>query len=71
MAIKMGDLPPLVKSINAAKNRDAVYSVLHDAGLNTSVPLSILKKEYRGKNQSVINLILAAEAKIKVFEMQP
>lgn len=70
MGIKMNELAAYVKEINAAKNRDAVYSILHKAGLNTSVPLNILKKEYRGKNQSTVNLILAAQDKIKVFENQ-
>lgn len=70
MAIKMNELSALVKEINAAKNRDAVYSILHKAGLITSVPLNTLKKEYRGKSQPTVNLILAAQDKIKVFENQ-
>ena len=71
MPIKTSDLSKLVKEINLSKNRDAVYSVLHNAGLNTAVPLHLLKKEYRGKNQAAVNLILAAQDKIKVFENQP
>lgn len=70
MPIKTNQLRDLVKQINASKNRDAVYSVLHNAGFNTSVPLNVLKKEHRGKNQAAVNLILAAQDKIKVFENQ-
>ena len=68
MPIKTNQLRDFVKQINSARNRDAVYSILTDAGFNTSVPLHVLKKEYRGKNQSAVNLILAAQDKIKVFE---
>lgn len=70
MPIKTNQLRDYVKLINSAKNRDAVYSVLHDAGFNTSMPLNALKKEYRGKNQAAISLLLAAQDKIKVFENQ-
>ena len=70
MPIKTSDLSKLVKEINSSKNRDAVYSVLHNAGFNTSVSLNVLKKEYRGKNQAAVNLLLAAQDKIKVFENQ-
>lgn len=70
MPIKTSDLSKLVKDINASKNRDAVYSVLLKAGFNTNVPLNTLKKEYRGKNQAAVNLLLAAQDKIKVFEKQ-
>jgi hypothetical protein len=71
MPIKTSDLSKLVKEINSAKNRDIVYTVLHNAGFNTSVPLNTLKKEYRGKNQAAISLLLAAQDKIRVFENQP
>lgn len=70
MALKMNELAAYVKEINAAKNRDAIYSILRKAGLNTSVPLNTLKKEYRGKNQSTVNLILAAQDKIRIFEKE-
>lgn len=68
MPIKTSDLAPLVKEINASKNRDAVYSILHRTGFDTSKKLAMLKKEYRGKNMAALNLLLAAEDKIKVFE---
>lgn len=68
MPIKTSDLSKLVKEINLSKNRDAVYSILYDAGFNTSLPLNLLKKEYRGKNQAAVSLLLAAQDKIKVFE---
>lgn len=70
MPIKTSDLSKLVKEINASKNRDAVYSILHEAGFNTSVPLSTLKKEYRGKNQAAVNLLITAQDKINVFAKQ-
>lgn len=68
MPIKMSDLAPLVKEINASKNRDAVYSILHRTGFDTSQKLAKLKKDCRGKNMAALNLLLAAEDKIKVFE---
>lgn len=68
MPIKTSDLRQLVREINSSKNRDSVYAVLHNAGFNTSVSLNVLKKEYRGKNQAAVNLLLAAQDKIKVFE---
>lgn len=68
MPIKTTDLPTLVKEINACKNRDAIYSVLHRVGFDTSQKLAKLKKDFRGKNMAALNLLLAAEDKIKVFE---
>ncbi len=70
MPIKTTDLAPLVKEINASKNRDAVYSILNRVGFDTGQKLARLKKEYRGKNMAALNLLLAAEDKIKVFERQ-
>lgn len=68
MPIKTTELSKYIKEINASKNRDAVYLVLRNAGFNISLSLQQLKKEYRGKNQAAVNLILAAQDKIKVLE---
>jgi hypothetical protein len=70
MPIKSSDLSKLVKLINSSKSKDEVYSVLSNAGFNTSVSLHTLKKEYRGKNQAAVNLILTAQDKFKVFDKQ-